>query len=173
MMQIIKAIEKTQTVEKLTDSIKSLISDLESENEAVIESIMDITLDHHERREKSFWEVVGNSENYAELLTLKERNNSYEYIISNLKSMIYSSYEEIPVDISTNLELKPSKKLNHGECLMWLGTKVKPLILEGITSQKEIGEKTHTPANTISQRVKRAYEKPWEEYVEFVQQGIY
>lgn len=168
MVIAITPIYRDENAMELNKAIETLLKNLEMEYEGINECVMDLVLNHDERREKTHAELFDNPRDVFEYMAFDIKRDVLNEVISELKNIVYSDYKETPISKKTT-----SKKLNHGECLMWLGTKVKPLILEGVTSQKEIGERIGTPANTISQRVTRAYAKSWQEYVEFVQQGIY
>ena len=166
MVTAIKGIYRDEN-STITPLLKELLDELELENEGIIEILMDLTLNHNEQREKTYNELLENPVNFYQIIDLRCRQDELTAIIENLKNILYDGYEEIPIVKSR------AKPMSNNECLIWLGTKVKPLILEGVTSQKEIGEKLNVPANTISQRVTRVYDNLWNEYVEFVKQGIY
>lgn len=169
MMELVTPIYRCEDATELNNLIESLIKDLEMESEAVSETLMDLTLNPTEQREKTFWEVVGNPENYQEILTLKSRNETLEFIVSELKGIVYSDYKIRPAFKQKTTEPRMSKE----ECQIWLGTKVKPLILNGKTKQQDISEVLNVGASTISTRVKSGYSKSWKDYVELVTQGIY
>ena len=169
MIKAIKGICRDENAKELNELLKQLIKDLEFENEAIVDTIMDMTLDHSEKKEKSFWEVVGNHENYQELIALQSRNNTLDSVISELKSILYSDYEEVPLqeEKTTEPRLKPE------QCRDWLGMEVKPLILNGTDKQADVSKALDIGASTISTRVKSGYGANWEMYVAKVKQGIY
>ena len=166
----VKGFYRDENAKEVNELLEQLIKDLISENEAVVDIVRDMTLDYSERKDKSFWEVVGNPENYQELITLQSRNNTLEYLITELNSILYSDYEEIP--------LEPEEKehrMNTEEMSDWLGENVKPLILKGITKRQAVAIELECPAPSILWRIRSVYGKSmnWKKYVEKVIDGIY
>lgn len=156
---------------KLNELLEQLIKDWESENEAVLDIINDMTLDHSERRDKSFWEVVANPENYQELVTLQARNITLESNIADLKRVIYSDYEETPIKMGVSKERAPH--MNKEASMEWIGSKVKPRIIAGVTKKQIIADELCVDESTITVRLQRVFGKDmlWKTYVEKVLQG--
>ena len=169
MITAVRGICRDENAKELNELLKRLVKDLEMENEVITDTIMDMTLNHSERKDKSFWEVIRNPENYQELITLESRNSTLEYIISELRNILYSDYEEIPLqeEKETEPRLKPE------QCRDWLGMEVKPLILKGTDKQQDVSKALGIGASTISTRVKSGYGANWEMYVAKVKKGIY
>lgn len=165
-MKRINGILRDENAKEVNELLEQMIGDLVSENEAVIDTIMDMTLDNPERKDKSFWEVVGNPENYQELITLQSRSNTLEYIIAELNGILYSDYEEIPLK---------EHRMNTEEMSDWLGENVKPLILKGLTKRQAIAIELDCPAPTILWRIRAVHGKTmdWKKYVGKVKDGIY
>lgn len=170
MITVSTGIYRDEKATELNTMLKGLLDELEAENEGMNECLMDLTLNHNEQREKTYSELLEDPKNFYELIELRCRQDQLTTVIEKLTNILYSGYTERPVMLKSSNRQKP---MPTNECLIWLGTKVKPLILEGETSQKAIAEKLNLPANTLSQRVSRVYSKLWSEYVEFVQNGIY
>ena len=169
MITIERGILRDENATEVNELVKEVIDKLELESEAINERIMDLSLDNTEYREKTFAELMENPEELYEMAELLSKRQSLDLISKNLRNAIYKDYEKIPVEFK-----KPApKQLNQRDCLLWLATQVKPLILDGENNQRTIAKKLSTPQSTLSKRVTRAYEVSWEEYVEFVIQGIY
>jgi len=172
-IEVLTPIYRDEKATELNTLLKGLLDDLELENEGMNDYLMDLLLNHEKREEKSLHEILENSNDIQEIVEIKYRQDQLTDVIKRLKDIVYIGYNTTPVeDIKQPTPIR-QKPMSRDECLIWLGTQVKPLILEGETSQKAIGEKLNIPANTISQRVTRVYSKLWAEYVELVNQGIY
>lgn len=172
MIEVVKPVYKYGKEDELTKEIEKLLKDLEAENEGVIMTIMSMTLDDSERREKTFWETITNPENYQELVTLQSRNSVLEFVISELKDKIYSDYETVPLPQKREL-VDDFRGMTKAEQGMWFGTQVKPLVKGGMTVQQDVADNLNVYPNTLSNRVKIVYGVKWKQYVESVQQGIF
>ena len=97
-------------------------------------------------------------------------------IIADLSDALYSSVEYVPFDENGELE-KPIQKniqpyLRGKKALVWVAQEVKPLILKGVTKQKDVAEILDINPSTINNRVKNAYKMDWEELVKYVNEGV-
>ena len=160
-----------KNAKELIESIEECIKEWERENEAIVDTIIEMTLDHSERKEKSFWEVVGNPENYQELIKFQSRNLVLDEVISTLKGEIYSGYKETLLTEETSKERAPN--MGKEASMEWIGSKVKPRILEGTTTKQIIADELCVDESTITVRLQRVFGKDmlWKIYVEKVQQG--
>ena len=161
--------EKATEINKM---LENTIESLEEELNYLDERRMELTLDPIEEREKEFSEIL---KNVGDLSELEIDINIHAYIsdiVGKLRNILYRDYEEVPLKVMDESLTHKRTRMDRESAQIWLGTTVKPLILQGITIQREISGRVNTPANTISQRVKLSYRKDWSEYVELVQQGI-
>ena len=170
MISIVQGIYRDEKATEINTMLKGLINELKTENEGKNEYYMDLTINHEEKREKTYNELLEDPKTLYELIDLRCRQDQLTTVINKIENILYKDYKTTSIEQKTN---NRGKRMDRNECLIWLGTTVKPLILNGETSQKAVAEKLNVPANTISQRISRVYSKLWSEYVEFVQNGIY
>lgn len=179
MISIVQGIYRDEKATEINTMLKGLLNELKTENEGMNEYYMDLTINHEEKREKTYNELLEDPKTFYELIDLRCRQDQLTTVIEKIENILYKDYKETPITENKEKTIKlktnntRAKPMHRNECMIWLGTKVKPFILEGETSQTEIAKKLNIAQNTISQRVSRVYSKMWAEYVELVKEGIY
>ena len=169
-MKIITPIYRDEKATEQNELLEQFLSELQMEHEALIDAAMDLSLNNKERREKTFSELMETPNEFHEVINLRTEANKLNEKIMKLKEILYSGYEETPVNPVNKNRREYTKR---EEIPKELGKKVKPLIFEGITNQYELAAKTGIPSSTLSYWVQKAYGVNWREYVELVKQRIY
>ena len=169
MFKIVTRNYRDEKAVELNKAIEKLIEKLELGLELTNDEMINRTIDPNTQKPMTYWEVVDISQNHQKLMRLDVEKGFLEEMISELRDIIYSNYEVVtPRSEKTNGDY-----MNDSESRRWLGTFVKPLILEDETKQITIADKFGINASTLSRRVKRAYDVDWKEYVAYVKQGIF
>lgn len=161
--EIIKKEFKHKDCDKLNNELDSLISELSFESEGLTENFYDIVLDHANQREKEFSELYDAPLDWLESILINTQRNAVDSILNRLSDIVYTEKPKR----QPNMDSKASRE--------WLIDNVKPLILKGVTAQKDISETVGVdPRNGVmTVRVGRAYNCNWKQYVEGVQHGRY
>lgn len=161
--RLIKKEFKHKDCDKLNAELDSLISELSFESEGLTENFYDIVLDHENQREKEFSELYDAPLDWLESLLINTQRGAVDKVLKRLTDIVYTE----PPKRQPNMDSKQSRE--------WLIDNVKPLILKGVTTQKDIAMEYGIDPNggLMSVRVKKAYGCLWKEYVEGVQHGRY
>ena len=174
MFKVVNGNYRDEKAVELNKAIEKLIEKLELGLELTNDEMINRTIDPNTQKPMSYWEVVDISQNHQKLMRLDVEKGFLEEMVSELRDIVYSDYETRAVTLkSENTIKKPRDYMSDGELLRWLGTFVKPLILEGETKQVTLAERFGIDASTLSRRVSRAYDVDWREYVAYVKQGIF
>lgn len=161
--KVIKKEYKHNNCDKLNKELEEFLSGLTFQSEGLTENFMDIVLDHSNQKEKGFDELYNAPLDWLESLLIKTQREVLDSVINGLTDIVFTE--------------KPKRQpnMNAKQSREWLIDEVKPLILNGITSQIDIAKQVGVdPRNGVmTVRVERAYGCKWKDYVDGVQHGRY
>lgn len=163
VFEIIKKEFKHSNCDELNRELDTLISDLSFNYEGLTDNFMDIVLDHSNQKEKEWTELYDAPTEWLESILIKTQKDILEEIIDKLEDILYTK------------KPKRQSNMNAHDSREWLIDNVRPLILDGMTSQTKIAEKIGIDARNglMTRRVRRAYNCKWKEYVDNVQNRRY
>lgn len=163
VFEIIKKEYKHHDSETLNKELDEFLSDLSFQFEGLTENFMDVVLDHANQKEKELSELYDAPMDWLESILIKTQKDVLGSVIDGLSDIVYTE--------------KPKRQpnMNSTAAREWLIDNVKPLILNGMTSQTDIAKIVGVdPRNGImTVRVKRAYGCKWNEYVQNVKDNRY
>lgn len=166
---MITPIYRDEQSSDLNKRLEEVLSNLETENEAINERLADLTIDPTERKVKPDAEITPIEQ--SEIAILREHQMVLERVIDDLKGVLYSGYTETPVNMPSHQHQK--RYMKKSEVPLYLGKNVKPFILDGVLNQQEIADKLGVPSSTLSYWVQKAYKMDWKDYVDTIIRGIF
>lgn len=172
-MKVITPIYRDEKATELNELLEQFLDNLRMESESLADVRMDLSLNNHERREKTFSELMENPIEFHELINIINEEAKLNEKIMIMEEIIYCAYEEHLVNDESPINNERRKYIKREDIPLALGENVKPYILkEDNPTQYGLSEETGIPSSTLSYWVHKAYGIDWKEYVDLVKKGI-
>ena len=168
MVKTISYTHRDENAQELNHLLEILLKNLEKDMTGIDESLFDLTTDEINRTSRDPLDLLNNLEDTCRYFELNTQKEVISPIVEDLRGIIYKGSEFVP-----SLERKPqAPSIKRTEYPVWLMENVKPLIKEGITSQKEIAKILNRESSGLSKMVGSAYHIKWDVFVNKIQEGV-
>ena len=168
MVEIVKYQHRDENAHELNMLLEKLLGNIEETSAGVDDALCDLTTDEVNRTSRDPMDLLSNLEDTCRYFELKTMQDILNPIIEDLRGILYCGSEFVPI-----LERKPqAPSVKRRDYPIWLMENVKPLIKQGITTQKECAEILNRDPTGLSKMVYSAYNLKWDIFVNKIKEGV-
>ena len=168
MVKQIKYTRRDENATELNGLLEKMLGNLQDFSDGIDEALMDLTTDDINRTSRDPFDLLNNLEDTCRYFELTTQQKVITPIIEDLRGIVYCGSEFVPL-----LERKEcSEYVKKEDTPLWLAENVKPLIQQGIRSQKECGLALNRDPSGLSKMVRRVYNLKWDVYVNKIDEGV-